>query len=116
MNDHKGLYDHIDRNPFNNVTSNLRKCTVTQNIQNRVKWVKNSSSKYKGVCWHKKCKKWSAQIGVKKAQVHLGLFETEEAAALAYNKAALEHFGEFAHLNTFELSPTIVERESEKRQ
>lgn len=109
------LYDHIDCNPYNNQRSNLRPCTYSQNSANRAKWRK-SASKYKGVSWITQNAKWRASICVRRHMIYLGNYTTEEAAARAYNKAALEHFGEFAHLNNFELSPTIVEGEPENKR
>ncbi|HFJ9284820.1 TPA: AP2 domain-containing protein [Bacillus toyonensis] len=60
---------------------------------------KNTSSKYKGVSWNKKCKKWKSTITSKGKMIHLGLYENEDDAALAYNKAAIEIFGEHAYQN-----------------
>jgi len=57
------------------------------------------TSKYKGVCWHKLGKKWSAQIYRNKIKYHLGLFTNEIDAARAYDKAALEFFSKYAYLN-----------------
>ena len=56
------------------------------------------SSGYRGVS---ACgAKWIARISDANAnRLNLGLFKTKENAALAYNFAALEHFGEFAHFN-----------------
>jgi hypothetical protein len=49
---------------------------------------KAKSSKFRGVSWIKASKRWEAQITDKGKYSHLGHFNTEEEAALAYNAAA----------------------------
>jgi hypothetical protein len=90
--------DHINRNRLDNRKCNLRFCTYSQNYMNQDSH-KNSSSKYKGVYWHKRDKRWRAVIGKNYKQITLGNFESEIEAAKAYNVKALELFGEFARLN-----------------
>lgn len=90
--------DHKDRNGLNNQRSNLRTATTSENNANRIS-LKNVSSKYKGVGWHKSTNKWCAYIRKENNQFHLGLFNTEIEAAIAYNKKAVELHGEFAILN-----------------
>jgi hypothetical protein len=43
---------------------------------------------------------YQARIRIDGRLVGLGCYKTAEAAALAYNDAALEHFGSFACLNS----------------
>jgi hypothetical protein len=90
--------DHRDGNGLNNRRDNLREVTNQQNCQNGVAH-KDSTSKYRGVCWYTNYKKWRSTIYVDGKQKALGYFETEELAAKAYDKAAARHFGEFARLN-----------------
>lgn len=96
--------DHINRNPSNNFIDNLREVTHQQNHMNRKKDKhingKPTSSKYKGVSWHKQTKKWRAYIMIDYKLKHLGCFISEIEAAEAYNISAIKHFGNYAHLNT----------------
>lgn len=92
------LIDHINGDGCDNRKSNLRFCTCAENARN-VRPRKNTTSKYKGVYFSTQAQKWMAKINKDKKNYHLGTFENEEAAAEAYNRAAIELFGEFAYLN-----------------
>lgn len=98
MNNHNQMYDHKDRNPFNNTRDNLRPCDYWQNNVNRAK-SEGCSSKYKGVYYRFDRKCWNATIRLYGRKKSLGVFHHEINAAKAYNEAALKHFGEFAVLN-----------------
>ena len=54
---------------------------------------------YKGVTWRNDRSKWRSCITVGGKRLYLGLFETAQEAALAYNVAALKYHGEYAKLN-----------------
>lgn len=90
--------DHINHDIHDNRRINLRIATPSQNGQNRRKRSDNTSG-YKGVSWKKANKAWQAYIKYKQKTIYLGLHNTPELAALAYNKKARELFGEFALLN-----------------
>ncbi|MFA9398372.1 MAG: HNH endonuclease [Clostridiaceae bacterium] len=99
MNCSEGLeVDHINRNKLDNQKSNLRIVTRQQNMCNKDSY-KNSSSRYKGVTWHKKDNRWDAQIRLNKQIYFIGSFEDEDVAAAAYNHYAKRFFGEYAVLN-----------------
>jgi hypothetical protein len=107
MNPKPGMIvDHIDRNPLNNTKSNLRVCSQTQNHGNRVKQINNKSG-YKGVCFCKAKQTWMAQICIKRKVINLGYFNNPVEGAIAYDKAALELFGEFALINFPKLFPPL---------
>lgn len=90
--------DHKNHKTLDNRRINIRICTHQQNLMNH-KLHSNTSSKYKGVYWDKQHKKWRARIYIKGKRKHLGRFEDEKQAALAYNEAAKKYYGEFAFLN-----------------
>lgn len=72
--------DHINRNRRDNRRCNLRAVTKSQNAQNRT--LKNpGSSRYRGVVWNKKERKWQVSFKVNGRSLFLGLYETEEQAA-----------------------------------
>lgn len=99
MNAPKGMeVDHINGNPLDNRRINLRLCNSNQNKWNRTKSI-NKSSKFKGVYWDVRTRKWI--VGIRKNYKHsyLGSFSLEQDAAKAYNNAAIKYFGEFAKLN-----------------
>lgn len=98
----KGLEtDHINRNKLDNRKRNLRTCTAMQNQHNSIP--RNGGySKYKGVSLYKSTGEYFAQIKINKKRTYLGRFDKEEAAALAYNAAALKNFGEFAFVNVIQ--------------
>lgn len=90
--------DHIDKDKTNNRIENLRARTSSQNKGN-IGLLRNNRSGYKGVSLNSRSGKWHAQIKIHGKQTYLGRFDTPEGAALRYNEAARDHFGEFAHLN-----------------
>lgn len=98
--------DHINRNPLDNRRENLRICTKSQNHMNREKRKtyrgRKPTSKYKGVHLDRTRNKWMARVVDHGKHVNLGRFDSEIEAAKAYNKAAKEHYGEFAYLNEIE--------------
>lgn len=89
--------DHIDCNGLNNLRSNLRLATHSDNIHNQRPYKCQKSSKYKGVSWATKSHKWQAQIRIKGISTHLGYFDNEEIARDCYDKKAKELYGDFAY-------------------
>ncbi len=90
--------DHGDGNKANNCRSNLRVCSQAENSRNRCK-PNGASSAYKGVFYDRERHKWVAKCCCRSKPVWTGYFDTEEEAARAYDRQAVELFGEFARLN-----------------
>lgn len=97
--------DHIDGDGLNNRRANLRLCSRTENNRNsrkaRGRNGQPTSSRFKGVTRFRD--RWEASIKSRVSghfvKTYLGLFDHEEDAALAYNVAAKERFGNFAKVN-----------------
>ena len=89
--------DHINRDPSDNRIENLREVSHSQNMMNRI--IQSHSSKYKGVLWYEKIKKWRSQICLNGKNIYLGDFDSEKEDAEIYNHKAIELFGEYANIN-----------------
>jgi len=95
--DHRNHNKTDNRYDINNKNiSNLQNKYQFQNFQNKLS-AKNSSSIFVGVSKHKLTNKWRASIRLKKL-IHLGLYSSEEHAALAYAHAAISANELTAHL------------------
>lgn len=95
--------DHIDGNKLNNTKNNLRVANGQNNQANRINPNKNNKSGYKGVYFmndKRRNKPWAAHIKVNYKSMYLGVFESKQEAAKAYNQAAIRLFGAFARINT----------------
>lgn len=87
--------DHRDGNQSNNVPSNLRSATVSQNLMN-TRMRSDNTSGLKGVYWSVGRNKWFAKLVVAGRQIHLGYHETRGLAAVARAKGAIRYHGQFA--------------------
>lgn len=87
--------DHVNGNGLDNRRSNLRVATTSQNICNaRIR--SDNKIGLKGVALHRQTGKFRARIKANGRDIHLGLFETADAAHYAYSEAARIFFGDFA--------------------
>ena len=84
--------DHVNRNSLDNRRVNLRYATKQQNAANM-----DRGSPFKGVTRHEN--RFVAQITVDRENRYLGIFDSAEDAARAYDKAAQRAFGEYARCN-----------------
>ena len=84
--------DHINQVKIDNRISNLRECDRHQNEGNTKKRSHNTSG-FKGVFHHQG--KWMVRI----AGSYVGIYDSPALAAIAYDEAAIEHYGEFAGTN-----------------
>ena len=91
------VIDRRDGNPHNNRASNLRLASISENSCNRK--IQSGACRYRGVYLFKKYGKYAAQIKKHGKWRWLGLHETPESAARAYDEAAVELHGEFAVTN-----------------
>lgn len=78
------VVDHINNIHIDNRLVNLN---LISNRENSSKDVKNVTSKYTGVSWHKRDNRWVSQIRIDGKVNYLGGFKSEIEASQAYQKA-----------------------------
>jgi hypothetical protein len=91
----KETIDHIDGNRANNVFSNLREATYSQNSSNRG-LQSNNTSGVKGVCWDKATNKWRARVKLNNKYINLGRFSDISKAEEVVRQAREKYHGAFA--------------------
>lgn len=89
--------DHKNGNGLDNTKANLRLVNRSQNQGNSRP--RKGSSNFKGVSWDWTRNLWRVDICFNGKRRAIGRFKSELDAALAYDKAALEQWGDFALLN-----------------
>jgi hypothetical protein len=87
--------DHRNHNGLDNRQANLRRCSHAQNMQNRRLAV--GATGFRGVTAHKR--HFRAKISCDGRRLHIGCFASAEAAARAYDEAAIKLHGAFARPN-----------------
>lgn len=87
--------DHANGDGLDNRRANLRFCTSSQNNWNSKP---KGNSPYKGIS-QRASGKWYAMICRDRKHYWLGMHDTPEEAARAYDEAAKRLHGEFARLN-----------------
>ena len=82
------VVDHRDGDKSNNLISNLRLATKSQNAFNS-----NSKRYY----FNKAAGKWRVFISIDKKQIYCGSFDSEELAAAESDRLQKLHYGEFKY-------------------
>ena len=93
--------DHKNLDRLDNRRRNLRLATSRQNKLNAPKRRGQTTSRFKGVVWHRQRQKWMAQA----CHRYLGLFDCEEDAARAYNREVLRCDKRFSRPNLIQTVP-----------
>lgn len=90
--------DHDNTIKHDNTWTNLRLVTNAQNAMN-TKVMSTNTSGYKGVSFHEIMGKYRATLKVKGEYVCVGYHDDPREAAILYDEAALQFYGEFAKTN-----------------
>jgi len=104
--------DHINHIICDNTACNLRKCNKAENSRNKnLCVVKNTNSKFKGVKYNVGSKKWFGRIKFENKMIHIGSFETDIEAALAYDQMARYLYKDFSSPNFKNKNEKIIDVE-----
>src|SRR5205807_1577283 len=90
--------EHLNEDKLDNRRENLSDPINASEYKQKIPSRRNTSG-YRGVSYEKNGNKWRAQITKDTYQKTIGYYNTPQEAAQAYNNAALELYGEKAHIN-----------------
>ena len=79
--------DHINGDRADNRPENLRVSSVRENALS-FNEMRGGSSRFRGVYWYKPLGKWKSQAMLNGRKTHIGYFDHEEAAAIAFDRRA----------------------------
>lgn len=92
------LVDHRNTNTLDNRRKNLRLCSKSENAHNCGVRSDNTSG-HRGICWHKRAKKWMVRLKSDNVDKYLGVFADLQDAINARKAAEEKYVGEFAFNN-----------------
>ena len=95
---HGNKYHHLNGDLLDNRKENIAGVADSFILQ-KGKKRQYATSIYKGVYYSTRDKKWIARVNKDKKVFRAGRYNTEKEAGLAYNKKALELYGEFSYQN-----------------
>ncbi len=95
----KMVYPRRFNDGFDYRKGNLVVCTMQERQRLLPKKRSPTASKYRGVSRAPRSQNWRASIKVEGRSISLGTYTSEDDAALAYNQAARQHFGDIAYQN-----------------
>ena len=87
------VIDHIDGDETNNLKSNLRVVTQSENNMNK-RVQRNNTTGFVGVMWHTGKRMWETSITLENESIHLGNYYYLRNALRARIEAENKHFGE----------------------
>lgn len=92
------VIDHIDGDETNNLKSNLRVVTQSENNMNK-RVQRNNTTGFVGVEWRKSSGMWSSSLTVREKVIHLGSYYYLRNALRVRIEAEKKHFGEHSFYN-----------------
>jgi len=88
LEDKKKIINHKNHNKIDNRVDNLEIVSCRENTSYQKV---NTSSKYVGVSWNKRIKKWNSYITINDKKINLGYYLIEKEAHNSYLKALIDY-------------------------
>ena len=96
--DYDGVINHRNHNGLDNQKRNYVLCADRSSSKQKISRT-YKIKKYQGIIQHKADKKWTVAIRKGGEYIYIGRYHSEDEAAQAYDKKAIELYGEHAATN-----------------